>query len=381
MAAMPTSIRFSQEARSYAFLTLAMIVAWYLAIRLTRERNMLVAVGFTMVAILLPYIHYWGGPVLAATIIVAAAVVLPDRERRQRLWQFVPGAVLAVALLIPWIAVILRQYAFVASEDTIPQGVSLVSFIGVFGRPFGNTLMMTPMGILAIVTSFASMGIAVWLARRNGGTGGSPHSLLWCFGMAFLPIAIMALIAEFTDFWWGIRAPNLTMVPVSVFCGAAIVGLWHWRRPAAVGLGAAVLILCSAGVWRCYAEVEKPNWERIASIVEQNERPGDVVVAMHSSWTPRTFDHYYHGSLDVRGLSRNIRGREAVVKAAMELWPEGGRMWFIPHNTADSNAPRILQEISSGVEAYRVGYVSILRLDYPHDLPDVETDDPGGAPQ
>ncbi len=379
LSAMPTSIRFSQEARNYALLTLAIIIAWYFAIRLTSARDRWALAGFTIVAVLLPWIHYWGGVALGGICIIAFGLAIRSQERRSRLWGFVPGVLASALAFLPWVRVILNNQLVTARSGSFPEGVSFASFLGVFGRPFGNRLLITPVGVLALVTVFAAVIVLVWLSSERHLSGHGPHAIVWVLGMMILPVVIIAGIAEFTTFWMGIRIPNVTTVPVTVICAAAIVGLWRWKPLVGATLASVVAFLCVAGVWRCYVEVQRPHWEQVAAVIQAQERPGDVIVTIDDQWVSDAVRRYYRGSLRVDGLSREIQRRRNIIDAAMKLWPEGGRMWLIPRNPADSKAPEILQEIASRVEQHTAGHIRLLQLHYPDDPPDVESDEDGGT--
>lgn len=365
MAAMPTSVLFSQEARSYTLLTLAIILMWYFAIRISRRRDRAATVGFAATALVLPWIHYWGAVALAAAVLTALALAAGDRRQRAHLLQMMPGIALATIGFVPWISVILNHQLAASETGWFPERAQLISIVGVFGRPFGNTLIMTPVGVLALATTIASFVIVLWLWRRREMKAGDPRALWWVLGMLLLPVLLMAAMAEVANFWVGIKVPNVTMIPVSVACGAAIVGLWRRRVLAGVALGLVVLFLCVAGVWRCYTETHRPDWKSVIAVVEQQGRQGDVILAIDDRWIPDLVRRYYRGPLPVVGLSREITDRGAITAEAMRVWPESGRMWLIPRNPGDSPAPEILQEIASHVERLGVHRIPLLRLDYP----------------
>lgn len=369
MAAMPTGVRFSQEARNYVLLTLLMILAWYFAVRISRGRDRTATVGFALCAVALPWAQYWGGPVLASAVLVYIALLWRDERHRGRLWQLVPGVVLSAVLFLPWIAVIMRHQLTTAAGGVFPGTVELVSIMGVFARPFGYMLMMTPVGVLALATVAASVVVLLVVGTDLRRWPAQDYAVRWSVGMLMLPVVLIAIIGSVTTFWVGIRVPNVTMVPVAVISAAAIVSLWRLRPAAGIALGLTVAFLCATGLWRNYTELDRPDWESITATVQQQERPGDVVVTIDDTFIPQAFERYYGGSLPVRGLSRDIAEPDAIVDSAMRLWGESGRMWLIVVNPADSAAPRVLRELASDEEAFRIGSINFYRLGHPSQAP------------
>ncbi|MGI5819806.1 MAG: glycosyltransferase family 39 protein [Armatimonadota bacterium] len=370
MAVMPTSLRFSQEARSYAMLSLLMILAWYFAVRITRGRDRPATLGFALTAVLLPYTHYWGGPILLAVVVIPVMLLWGDRERRRHLWQLLPGVTLTALMLLPWLGIIVRHQMDAASlgEGTVFFGVKPSSFIGAFGRPFGYDLLFGPMGALAVLTGIGCAALVPWLWRQDTPDAPgpcTPGAAWWCVGMLVVPIVVIAAIGQVTTFWIGVRVPNITMVPTAIICGAVVVGLWRRGRAASVALSLVLVVLCAHGAWCWYTAPKRPDWEGIAAVVEAGERPGDVVVTIDSNFIPGIFDHYYSGSLPVLGFSRWIMERDEIVRRARELWPEGGRMWLIVVNPHDSPAVGILRELASDEEHWRIRDRSFYRLGHP----------------
>ncbi len=363
MAGMPTSLRYSQEARSYTMLSFLIILAWYFAIRLTRRRDPWAAIGFAITAILLPYTHYWGGPALFAVALISTVPLLVDSEHRWRLWQLAPGLMLSAALFVPWVGVIVHRQmaaAAIGAGAVFFDHVKPSSFMAAFGRPFGYDLLPGPVGAVAVLTGGGCAALVLWLWR-----GRARVAVYWSVGMLLIPVSLIAVIGELTTFWIGVRVPNVTMVPTAVICAAAVAGLWRGRRAAAIALSVLLAALCAQGIWSCYSAPPRPDWEGVAAVIEAEERPGDVIVTITSEFVPETLDHYYSGALPVRGLSRLIFDRGEIIREARRLWPEGGRMWLILDSPLESPAPQALRELASGEQYYRVGCTPFYCLDYP----------------
>ena len=366
MAAMPAAVRFSQEARSYALLSLLAIGLWYLAVQITRRDRWTDAAGFAFVAVAIVYTHYWGGPVVAAAAIMAVALNVRAPERRRRLIRFLPGLVLMAVGFAPWARVIAQHQLATAQVGTsFTTGVSLVSLIGVFGRPFGAFLGMTPAGILALLVALASAAlVAATPGSARAAPPATPGARWWCLGMLVIPVVLIAAIAQVTTFWVGIRMPNLTMVPTAVICAAAVAGLWNARRRgAAVVLASAVAGLCVAGVWRIYAEPLRPDWEEIAAVIAAHERPGDTVAIVNGAWNVELFERYYRGALPVVGLSNEITDPDRVRAAVRDIWPQGGRIWLILVSSGSSPVEHVMREMSAGEQQFRVGFVRFIMFE------------------
>jgi len=363
VAALPVAVRFSQEARSYALLSLLMICLWYLAVQITRRERWTDAAGFALVAPAIVYTHYWGGPVVTAAVLVAVALNAGAPERRRRLIGFLPGLALMALGFAPW-AWVIAQYQLATAQvgTSFATGVSPVSIVGVFGRPFGAFLEMTPAGVVALLVALASAAlVAATPGRARAAPPATPGARWWCLGMLVIPVVLIAAIAHLTTFWVGIRVPNLTMVPTGVICAAAVVGLWDRRhRVVAAVLAGAIAGLCVAGVWRIYSERLRPDWEGITAVIAAHERPGDVVVIVNGAWNVELFERYYRGSLPAVGLSNGITDPARLRAAIRDIWPDGGRLWLILISSGASPVEHIMREMSAGEQRFRVGFVRFI---------------------
>ena len=366
MAAMPAAVRFSGEARSYALLSLLAIVLWYLALQITRRDRWSDAAGFALAACAIIYTHYWGGPVIAAAVLMAVMLNVRAPTGRRRLVRFLPGLVLMVVGFVPWAWIIAHYQLATAQVGTsFTTGVSLVSFVGVFGRPFGAFLEMTPAGVVALVVALASaLLVGITPATARAAQPATPGARWWCLGMLVIPVVLIAAVAYVTTFWVGIRIPNLTMVPTAAICAAAIAGLWDARRRAAAAvLAGAVAGLCVAGVWRIHAEPLRPDWEGIAAVIATHEQPGDAVAIINGAWNVELFERYYRGALPVVGLSSQITDPERVRAAVRDIWPQGGRIWLILISSGKSPVEHVMREMSAGEQRFRVGVVRFIMFE------------------
>lgn len=368
LALMPASVRYAQEARSYAMLVLLIALAWLFALRVCRERNLAATAGFALTAMLLPFTHYWGGVALAVIVLLSLFTGMRDAGKRAYLLQLGPGTALSLSLMIAWMAAVLaRQMETAAITGAAYQLPRASSIMAAFGRPFGYDLLLGPAGVLAIATGLGCATLAWWLWRD--GEGGldpaTPGARWWAIGMLLIPFALIALIGSFTTFWIGVRVPNITLLPTTLLCSAAVVGLWQRRRWAAIVLSIVLAALCGHGLWRWYTAPPRPDWETIAATIEAREQPSDVVVTIDSNFVPELFAHYYDGALEVHGISRDLEDPVEVERAALDIWPDGGRMWLILMHAHDSRAPEIVREMADSEEQFRVGDVRFHLLDYP----------------
>jgi len=363
----PISVHFSQEARMYALLTLLLALIWYFGLRLRHEGDAAAIWGFMLVAVVLPYVHFYGAPVLVAVLLVTGAVLWRDSSARPRLkWLVLSGLASAVAFA-PWLWVLLRyQLEFATRLPHLSAKPGVVSLAGAFGRFFGPKLDMDAVGVAAggtVALALALFGVLALSRGPNGRRQIDVETTWWCLGPVIVAVGLIAAIGLITPFWVGLRIPAVTVVPLAVVFGVAVPAAWRrgWQLPA-VAIAALVLSQCALGIWRIHDHPTRPNWTAMADLLAAQERPGDVVFLADEHWARPLFERYYCGSLPVHGLSRSMTDRAAVRAAVEPHWGQNGRAWLvIYHIGLNSTIQSVMGEMASGSTTYIMrGYSVVL---------------------
>jgi mannosyltransferase len=282
-------VRWSQQARTYALVTLAVVLVALLFVRALddpRRRNWLL---YGFVAGLSVYCHFFAG-----FVVVALFASLPFAPRRPPLRYIVESGVVFVAVTS------LALY-FTA---TAPR--SQISYIPEPSIALLRDVMELTIGHNFLLAAAALAGIVVLALRRRRGDPGATWLVVLLAGWIVLPI-MLPLILSF-------RQPILNgrylivVAPALALAGAiAITSLWQARRSLAVLVLAAVIVAAGLRIVHWY-ELDTENWRAaVAYVNSERASTDDVVVAPVSALHGL---RYYDGSTEVR--YRPIRRRTFI---------------------------------------------------------------------
>lgn len=247
-ATSPLLVWYSQEARSYALLTLLAAIGLWLFARayLRGDRAALMAWG--LVSALSVATHY-----LAVLTFVPQTAFLLGRDRRSRSVWAALALVVATGLALLPLAIGQLGNHHVAWINDMPLGIRLGQLVRQFGSGFGAAWPL-------VVLSFASLGVAFFMARRAEEPFRRRAAVAaWIAGGAVLLELLLGLFGADQ-----LITRNLIAAwpPVAV---AVAIGLAQ-TRPRVLGPAAAAL-LCAAwiGVDLQVASdptLQKPDWRR-----------------------------------------------------------------------------------------------------------------------
>lgn len=267
-------LRYSQEARMYALLTLLSIGSLYLLVRLLEERRGWQVGAVAVVDALLVHAHHYGALLLIAEAGFVVTLALARGLRPAALRRWLLSRALFGVLVLPGALIFVDQVHKVGAYPWLaPAGPHKV-----------YDVMVTYAGsvwALLILTALVGLGLMVrrelpgkLLARRELTRQDGGYLLLW---WAFLgPIALSIgysvlvspvfggkyLIASSVAFWVlavvGARALPGRVLPVLVLVVAVAVSAPQYRH-----------FLC---------DVTKEQWRETAAYVEENAAAGDLVL-------------------------------------------------------------------------------------------------------
>jgi len=291
VALSPYAVRYSSEARMYSLVMLLVFAGWVLLddIIVRHKATALRFVGLGVVAIALPYTHYWSLWLLAAVGLVALFQIWRSRNDPgidQRSW-IIMIAILVVAAVsfAPWLPTMLYQGAHTGtpwatpSRPTTALSVTLVEFgaggygerelvgalflvallLGLFGRAVNRTstvLEFRAQRDFRIPALIAAISFAIGCAVSF--VAGSAFASR--YAAVIFPMAIMLVAAgltRFSDRW-------IRFGVVAVMCGFLTLGaVWNIRSTRT-----------QLGV--------------IGTVVSQQAQPDDIVVFCPDQLGPAT---------------------------------------------------------------------------------------------
>jgi hypothetical protein len=340
LAVSPFHVRFSQEARMYAVLTLSASLALYAFAALLDRGERGLALGGTGSSLRgldgsggfrgsradhgsarsgrrradrlwrrgLPWIGYVVGTA-AALWMHNAAVLLPislnlcvvsalliQRLNRSTGWGPWPGSWLrrwilaqgAILLLwLPWVPAFISQAAGVYRRFWLPAP-TLGSVLSVVSVLLCDSLPLPVPGIVAVdVALLGLVLLGLGSLRRRPPRG------------AFLAVAFLVpLVLEWLLSLWRpilyARTLIWSSVPLIVMLAAGISQAGRALRSRGAFLFAlvAVLTLNAAGVVNAYHSLEKEEWDQAAALVAEHVDPDDLIL-FNDAWGQIPFDYYF----------------------------------------------------------------------------------------
>ena len=112
-------------------------------------------------------------------------------------------------------------------------------------------------------------------------------------------------------------------------------GLYSLRKivPVIASIGA-LIILIGPGLGYYYETNTKEEWQHAATYVNENSKPGDMIVFAPNMGTGKgyqeiVFDYYYKGSLSGCGIHPNPPSPELITKELLRCIPNHDRFWVI----------------------------------------------------
>jgi mannosyltransferase len=290
-ALLPATSRYGQEARPYALAGLAAASATLLLLLALRKQRWFWWVGYAVAVAALGALHLLALLLLTGHVVAVLTEVLPARKWRTLAWA--AGAMAAgVAPLIP-----------LALRGRGQLGQQLGTWIQ---TPDFFTVLDLPAGVFgaAIV---GGMLLALAAAGAFGGT-----RPLAVFGLLTLtPVVVFAVLGQFMT----VFHPRYLLFVAPLACVLAGQALARLGLPGALAI---VLLVGLTGLddqnkaRRSHDGSAPLNYRAAARVIEQNERPGDVIVYLRTGWqfADLGMEYYLHGDTPEDVLA--VTGRRAV---------------------------------------------------------------------
>ncbi len=321
-------IWYSRDAGFYSVVAVSSLGSLYFFLRLLSRQRLRLWVGLSAFTALGICTHYFAFA-MPFVQFVYLLVTLRRNHRLLRGWAL--SQALAFLPLLPWYALVIRRGVFYygAAGAVAPAPLDILYTLWNFSIGYAGGAN------LPIVLSLAAFGSAlllgVGLAARRCWPAGR-LLLLWlvlpvalAFGMAFrLPMYLDRYLM-----------PVFPAFLILVAGGIGVLG----RRARRVLL-AGLVIGSAAATVRLYHDpaYAKEDWRGVAQYVEENERPGDLIMLLrYQSLTP-LMAQYYRGVLPLEPLLIQDYERDPY-----EITEGYGRVWLIvPHDHGVPELPHTM---------------------------------------
>lgn len=300
-ALLPSVTRFGQEARSYAFVVLAVTAATWLLLR-ALERSSLIRWAPYAVAVAAAGLFH----IVSLLFLLPHALIVLLRWRADRRGRTVVGFVLTVAVaLLPVVPLVLLGQRQVGRQISWIKTPHLRSIADVWNALFG-----TPLVALAVV-ALALLPLAWTRGRR-------PVLELGLVGA--VPIAAAWVVSQGSTSYFMDRYLLFTMPAWVVLAAAGLAALKP--RPLGVAGLAAVILLGLPDQRQMRTETYKNGLqgEEAAAVIAKGYRPGDGFVPVRGADSVYMVDFQVEYNLPDRVELRDVFAERTAV-ASDDLFP------------------------------------------------------------
>lgn len=327
---------YAQEVRMYSWLLASgLFSTWCLWLLFTRPPTVAVWIGYVLSTTVTIYLHYFGFLVPLVHTVVALLWLVTRRSTRAFVYWLVAGASVFV-LFLPWSLRALNLFGFTGWRAPIDPNripwLLLQTYTGGETMP-EPWIQWLPWLYLATIM----LGAAAWYRRKAEA------------GIFLTTVAVCAvlftwlLVTRQPDFH--VRYTIFVSAPLILLSSGGIASLdpawWNGKadrnllstRMLARTLPWLILGLLvtanGAALNRLYFDesVHKPDFRSAAMHIQQNLRPGDIVLVDGPN-PELVFEHYYDGPAPVYDL-RSLEGLsdKEIDRTLQKLTGDAGRAW------------------------------------------------------
>ena len=338
LAVAPFAVRYSQENRYYTMFSALHLFSWWLLFRALRTQTLRSWLVYGAVVAAMILTHPFAPLVLLGQAGVVVVTVLCARGRgfddvRSIVSRYAKGALLAIALVLPWYAYGASTWIRDAGKGngfamnppgtiSVPLGVDL--FKGTAEWLLGNAPVMTPL----IAVLLGGIAAAPFICR------GRDRVVAVCV-MAYVLGFVLVLVplARIMRTYFAFRRIEVLVAPLLLVVALAIVGVADRLRSARFGrtavfavvaAGTAVVFALSGVATAKYYRSQKSNYRAFAEAV--STAPDNVLVVVgpvDPRWVP-SIEQYLRWRKVTTPISF-IVGGEPLPRLSV---PEGGVLWL-----------------------------------------------------
>ncbi|MBV8461518.1 MAG: glycosyltransferase family 39 protein [Candidatus Eremiobacteraeota bacterium] len=270
VALVPALVQYDRIYRMYAVTTALATLSYWLLLEIeqsTTTRRQWLVLAYAAIAIVLPYIDYLGGLVVAVQMLYALA-------RRPVLTSvLVSGAASALAF-VAWLGPLREQLPLAGlaiSHPGLDTGL-LASFQAAFAAGVPPGWLAWPGGAAAPFVCVAAIsGVGMWLGRRT--------VLPWWLGLLWLQVGLSIVLGKNLAYFP--RYLLIDIPPLCVSLGLCIARLWSTQRRAlAAGCCAVVVAFLGATASNVLLDpyYQFPDWYALNGVMFDAEQPGDAII-------------------------------------------------------------------------------------------------------
>ena len=317
-------IRYSQDARMYSLFTLLAIMSMYYFIDV-HENPLMLSKGYLISTGLLLYTHIY-----AMLLVLFQGIFLFVCIRNFRVWFKFPLAL--ITIYFPWLLVAIRQFMVVKGGGHWLTRPSLLELLHTFKVLVGDSWILLFLYAFLVISGF--------------GRGKTNSNLLmgWFITLTIIPFIFSWLVTPIyrARYTIGSIPPLLILVALGIRERA-----FDQRIPYFPVIIGCILIFSSWSLYDFYTTPHKEQWREVASYIEQNERPDDVII-ITSGGVYICLDYYYRGELVRHRFPEEIEKviEKEHIPVLQNLTNQSQRVWVV----LSHEEPHAQQKIEDGLK-------------------------------
>lgn len=332
------AVVYSQEARSYSWLVLGVIVSTYLFVRLIDRPSYAIAGAYALAAGVTFYFHYFG--LLVPLAHAVSLVALPKTRRPwQQLWI---GASIIVVLASPVLWMVHVQP--LRHLDWVPKPSFLeIYHLGVFlaaesGKGVGPALLAIE--LLLLVAFFRHMMRQTNVQRIDGA--------IWPYALVASGLLVPIVISLLTSIWHPVFFHRFLVICLPAWVLAIAAGVCTLRqRPPRFFAAAGIIVLSLVSTAISYSRVRE-DWRGAVNFLIDNARAQDIVVYYQGvgDWAAENYRDWLPGGSANRPAAVEITSQPNSWQTKITGAP---RIWLVeyPANVSDDTSRAVEAELHS----------------------------------
>jgi mannosyltransferase len=295
LAVSPFHVRFAQEARMYALLTLNASLALYALMHLLTDSHTAAApwawLGYVVLTAATLLTHNTAVFFLAATnlLVLVLSLIRPPITNHGFLRNWLLAQLGVLLLWGPWLPAFVTQSVGVYRDFWVPAPTweTVIGTVGVFVSDF---LPLPFAGLLVVGVFFTGLAALGLIRLRR-----DPACVAFLLVTFATPLAGEWLVSLRRPIFYD-RTLIWASPPLYLLLAAGLRQLRRWRYVLAAAL--ALLAINGLSLHEYYVNFEKEQWDDAAALVAERVEPDDLLL-FNATWVQIPFDYYFHRLNDV----------------------------------------------------------------------------------
>lgn len=358
-------IHYSQEVRMYSLMALLTLFSIYFFVKLLDRTSFAVSIGYIISSALLMYSHVFGLFIIIAQNIYFLTLFLSKEEYKLNFRRWILFQIILVILYMPWIVFLINNILEMQSGFWIPVP-TLYYLIKTFRDYSGRFLLL----LLYLILPFFSIVLyekikgkinwkdflksigSYFRNLRLSDVNKIYLLLLWLLIPTILPF----IISQFSTPIYVIRYTIAASLAFYILIAKGIDNISN--KPIKISIIILIILLSLGEVVEYHTEVDKQQWREVASYIDMNAEPGDLLLFDFEHNKEWVFD-YYSKRTDLE--KRVLTGKKGDIdeENIKELGPTVNgynRVWVILCRSYDWEADKKREKLIKKALNYNLSY-------------------------